>query len=67
MYGTIETPNFQRQTRDFAAAGQRPKAKPVTLIVAAAITITYDCKETMANPIGWAGRAALAMMGLGKA
>jgi hypothetical protein len=24
-------------------------------------------QETLANPYGWAGRAALAMMGLGKA
>jgi hypothetical protein len=27
----------------------------------------YELQETMANPYGWGGRAALAMMGLGKA
>lgn len=65
MYGTNETPEFQRQTRDFAAA-VKAKGKAVTLIVAPHHN-HYELQETMANPIGWAGRAALAMMGLGKA
>ncbi len=65
MYGTNETPEFQRQTRDFAAA-VKAAGKPVTLIVAPNHN-HYELQETMANPYGWAGRAALAMMGLGKA
>ena len=64
MYGTNETPEFQRQTRDFAAA-VKAKGKPVTLIVAPHHN-HYELQETMANPYGWGGRAALAMMGLGK-
>jgi arylformamidase len=65
MYGTFETPEFQRQSRDFAAA-VKAAGKPVTLIVAPNHN-HYEVQETLANPYGWAGRAALAMMGLGKA
>ena len=65
VYGTNETPEFQRQSRDFAAA-VKAAGKPVTLIVAPNHN-HYELQETMANPYGWAGRAALAMMGLGKA
>jgi arylformamidase len=65
LYGTNETPEFQRQTRDFAAA-VKAAGKPVQLIVAPNHN-HYELQETMANPYGWAGRAALAMMGLGKA
>jgi arylformamidase len=64
MYGTNETPEFQRQNRDFAAA-VKAAGKPVQLIVAPNHN-HYEIQETLANPIGWAGRAALAMMGLGK-
>src|SRR5712671_1804436 len=65
LYGTNETPEFQRQTRDFAAA-VKAAGKPVQLIVAPNHN-HYELQETMANPYGWGGRAALAMMGLGKA
>jgi len=65
LYGTNETPEFQRQTRDFAAA-VKASGKPVQLIVAPNNN-HYELQETMANPYGWGGRAALAMMGLGKA
>src|SRR5712671_357527 len=65
LYGTNETPEFQRQTRDFAAA-VKGAGKPVQLIVAPNHN-HYELQETMANPYGWGGRAALAMMGLGKA
>lgn len=64
MYGTNETPEFQRQARDFAAA-VKAKDKAVTLIVAPNHN-HYELQETMASPYGWAGRTALAMMGLGK-
>jgi arylformamidase len=65
LYGTNETPEFQRQTREFAAA-VKAAGKPVQLIVAPNHN-HYELQETMANPYGWGGRAALAMMGLGKA
>ena len=65
IYGTNETPEFQRQNREFAAA-VKAAGKDVTLIVAPNHN-HYEIQETLANPIGWAGRAALAMMGLGKA
>ncbi len=62
IYGTNETPEFQRQSRDFAAA-LRTAGKKVELIVAPNHN-HYELQETLANPYGWAGRAALAMMGL---
>ena len=62
VYGTNETPEFQRQSRDFAAA-LRAAGKQVELIVAPNHN-HYELQETLANPYGWAGRAALAMMGL---
>jgi arylformamidase len=65
MYGTYETPEFQRQSREFAGA-LKTANKDVTLIVAPNYN-HWELQETMANPLGWAGRAALAMMGLGKA
>ena len=65
MYGTNETPEFQRQTRDFAAA-VKAAGKPVTLI-AVPNTNHFELADTLANPYGWGGRAALAMMGLGRA
>ena len=65
LYGTNETPEFQRQSRDFAAA-VKAAGKPVRLIEAPNHN-HYELQETMGNPYGWAGRAALAMMGLGKA
>ena len=65
MYGTFETPEFQRQSRDFAAA-VNAAGKKATLIVMPNHN-HYEVQETLANPYGWAGRAALAMMGLAKA
>ena len=62
IYGTDKTPEFQRQSRDFAAA-LRAAGKPVELIVAPNHN-HYELPETPTNPYGWAGRAALAMMRL---
>jgi arylformamidase len=62
-YGTLETPEFQRQSRDFAAA-VRAAGKPVQLIVADGYN-HFEIIETMANPYGLVGRAALGQMGLG--
>lgn len=64
MYGTNETPEFQRQNREFAAAVQAA-GKSVRLIVLPNHN-HYEVQQTMASPFGWGGRAALALMALGK-
>jgi len=61
-YGTYETPEFQRQTRDFAAA-VKAAGKPVELLVGEAHN-HFEMLETLANPYGLLGRAVLAQMGL---
>ena len=63
-HGTYETPEFQRQTREFAAALEAA-GKPVTLIVAEGYN-HFELPETLANPYGILGRAALKLMGLAK-
>jgi arylformamidase len=62
MYGTQETPEFQRQTREFFAAVQG-MGKPAELIVGEAYN-HFDLLETLANPYGLAGRAMLRQMQL---
>src|SRR5262252_7152292 len=62
-YGTYETPEFQRQSRDFAAA-VKAAGKPVELIEAQNYNHFEMC-ETLGNPYGPNGRAALKMMSLG--
>jgi arylformamidase len=62
LHGTLETPEFQRQTRDFAAA-LKAAGKPVRLVVAESYN-HYEIGETLNNPYGPFGRAALEMMGL---
>jgi len=61
-YGTYETPEFQRQTRDFAAA-VKAAGKPVQLLVGEAYN-HFEMLETLGNPYGLLGRAVLAQMGL---
>jgi arylformamidase len=61
-YGTLETPEFQRQARDFAAA-VAAAGKPVRLIVGEHYN-HFELPETLANPYGLLGRAALDLMGL---
>ena len=61
-YGTYETPEFKRQTRDFAAA-VKAAGKPVELLVGEGYN-HFEMLETLANPYGLLGRAALAQMGL---
>jgi arylformamidase len=61
-YGTYETPEFQRQTRDFAAA-VKAAGKPVELLVGEAYN-HFEMLETLASPYGLLGRAALKQMGL---
>jgi arylformamidase len=61
-YGTCETPEFQRQARDFAAAC-KAAGKPVRLLVGEAYN-HFEMLETLASPYGLLGRAVLAQMGL---
>jgi len=61
-YGTNETPEFQRQNRDFAAA-VRATGKPAELIEAANYN-HFEMMESLGNPYGPNGRAALALMRL---
>jgi arylformamidase len=61
-YGSLETPDFQRQNREFAAA-LRAAGKPVDLIEGQNYTHSAMC-ESLGHPYGPAGRAALAMMKL---
>jgi len=64
-YGTFETPDFQRQSRDFAAA-VKAAGKPVQLIETANYA-HVEMAESLGNPYGPNGRAALAMMKLAPA
>ena len=63
-HGTFETPEFQRQSRDFAAA-VRAAGKPVELLVGEGYN-HFELYETLANPYGLLGRAALEQMGLAR-
>jgi len=62
IYGTLETPEFQRQSRDFAAALQAA-GKPVQIIAGDGYN-HFEIMETLASPYGIAGRAALEQMKL---
>ncbi len=62
VYGTRETPEFQRQSREFAAS-VKSTGKPVETIVAENY-VHMETVESLANPYGLAGRAALKMMNL---
>ena len=64
-YGAKETPEFQRQSRDFAAA-LKAAGKPVELIVGERYN-HFEMPETLASPYGLLGRAALRQMQLGPA
>jgi arylformamidase len=63
-HGTFETPEFQRQARDFAAAVEAT-GKPVRLVVGEGYN-HFEMFETLANPYGLLGRAVLEQMGLGR-
>jgi arylformamidase len=60
LYGTLETPEFQRQSREFAAALSQA-GKPVKLIVAEGYN-HLEIMETLGNPYGPFGRAVLEQM-----
>jgi arylformamidase len=60
--GTQETPEFQRQSRDFAAALEAA-GKPVELLTGEGYN-HFELLETLANPYGLTGRAMLTQMKL---
>jgi len=63
--GTLETPEFQRQSRDFAAA-LTAAGKPVELIVAPGYN-HFEVGESLGHPYALLGRAAMRMLRLGTA
>jgi arylformamidase len=63
-YGSLETPEFQRQGRDFHAA-LVAAGKPAKLLVGLAYN-HFETQETMGSPYGLMGRAALQLMGLAR-
>ena len=61
-YGTYETPEFQRQNREFAAA-VNAAGKPVTLLVAEGYN-HFEIAEAIGNPLSLLGAAVLEQMKL---
>ncbi len=61
-YGSLESPEFMRHSQEFTTAIQQ-KNKPVELIVGQGYN-HFDMIETLSNPYGILGRAALRQMGL---
>ncbi|MEK9752836.1 MAG: alpha/beta hydrolase [Rhodospirillaceae bacterium] len=59
-HGTLETPEFQRQTADFAAAIE--KHGMLIEAIVAEYCNHFEILETLANPYGLLGRAALRMI-----
>jgi arylformamidase len=64
-YGTLETPDFQRQSRDFAVA-VKATGKSVEIIEAPNYH-HLEMAESLGNPYGPNGREALALMKLAPA
>ena len=62
LYGSLETPEFKRQTREFAEALKKA-GKPVKLVYAEGYN-HYEIAETIANPYGFVGREILEQMRL---
>ena len=62
VYGSRETPEFQRQSRELAAA-LRAAGKPVELVFADGCN-HFEVAGTLADPQGHAGRLALRLMKL---
>ncbi len=61
-FGTLETPEFQRQTREFHAA-VTAAGKPAALYIGTGYN-HFEILETLANPYGLLGHPALRQMGL---
>jgi arylformamidase len=64
-YGTLETPEFQRQSRAFHAA-VKAAGKPIRLLAGQGYN-HYETQETLGNPYGFMGRAAMEMLKLSSA
>ncbi len=64
-YGTFETPEFQRQGRDFAAALKAAGHK--VNLVELPHYAHLESEESLGNPYVANGRAAIDMMGLARA
>lgn len=64
-HASLDTPEFQRQSREFAAA-LKAAGKRVEFLIGEGYN-HYEFIETLANPYGMLGAAALAQMGLAKA
>ncbi len=60
-YGDQESPEFQRQNRDFAAAVEKA-GKPVILQVGKGLN-HFEIAETLGNPYSMLGRSALRLIG----
>ena len=60
-YGDQESPEFQRQNRDFAAAVEKA-GKPVKLQVGVGLN-HFEIAETLSNPYSMLGRSALELIG----
>ena len=63
-HGTEESPEFQRQTRDFAAA-LKAASKRVEFLIGTAYN-HFEIAETLGSPYGLLGRAALEQMQLAR-
>ena len=61
-HGALETPEFQRQNREFAAAVKKA-GKPVIFLIGEGYT-HFEMFETLGNPYGLLGRAMLEQMKL---
>ncbi len=64
-YGSLETPDFQRQNREFAAAVKA--AGKQAMLIEAPNYAHQEMAESLGNPYGPNGRAALALMKLAPA
>ncbi|HXT50103.1 MAG TPA: alpha/beta hydrolase, partial [Thermoanaerobaculia bacterium] len=64
-HGSLETPEFQRQAREFAAA-VKAAGKPVRFLVGEGYN-HFEIQETLGNPYGILGRALLGQMKLAPA
>jgi arylformamidase len=60
VYGSLETPDFQRQSRDFFAA-VKAAGKPATLDVMEGYN-HFEVMESIGNPLSLFGRAAIEIM-----
>jgi arylformamidase len=61
LYGSQESPEFKRQSEEFAAA-LKAAGKAVELILAQGYN-HFELQETLASPYGAMGRAVLEQMG----